>query len=105
MTVVDAAGEELGKVDYIKLDDPGAATVGADLPAEPGLIATVFGAEVEPDVPEPRRRRLLRFGFVKIGGTGWIDTDRYVAADVIASVSNDTVRLAARKEEILSDEA
>ncbi len=104
MTVVDAAGEELGKVDFVKLGDPGAATVGADEPAEPGFFAAIFVGDGEPDVPEPLRSRLLRFGYVKVDGAGWIDTDRYVTADLIAGVSGDTVRLTARKDEILSDQ-
>ena len=102
MTVVDAAGEKLGSVDHVKMGDPGAATVGADRPA-PGLVDVFLGGG-EPDVPEPFRSRLLRLGYVKIDGTGWIDTDRYVTADLIGGVSGDTVRLTVDKEWLLSDQ-
>jgi hypothetical protein len=103
MKVVDANGEELGRVDEVKMGDPGAATIGADRPAEPGLIAGVFGAEAEPDVPEPLRSRLLRFGYVKIDGKGWVDTDRYVTAGQIGRVAGDTVTLTADKERLLAE--
>ena len=102
MTVVDVEGEELGKVDHVKMGDPGAATVGADVPADPGLIGAFFGG-TEPDVPEPLRSRLLRFGYVKLDGQGWLDTDRYVTADLIGGVSSDTVRLTVDKERLLAE--
>lgn len=104
LTVVDAAGEELGKVDYVKLGDPGAATVGADAPVNPGFLGTLFAVEAEPAVAEPHRSRLLRFGFVKVDGKGWFDTDRYLRPSMIAAVVENTVRLRVRKNEILTDE-
>jgi hypothetical protein len=103
MKVVDVNGEEVGKVDEVKMGGPGAATVGADEPAGPDLIAGVFGADAEPDVPEPLRSRLLRFGYVKIDGTGWIDTDRYVTADQIGRVVGDTVTLLVDKDRLLAE--
>ncbi len=104
MTVVDATGEELGTVDYVRMGDPGAATVGADLPADPGFFEAIFAGHSEPDLPEPLRSRLLRLGFIKIDGAGWIDTDRYVTADFIDRVSGDTVTLTATKHSILSNQ-
>jgi len=103
MAVVDARGEGLGTVDHVKMGDPGAATVGADLPPQPGIFAAVFGAEGEPDVPEPTRSRLLRWGYVKVDGRGWIDTDRYVTADLIAGVAGETVTLAVAKERLIAE--
>ncbi len=103
MTVVDATGEKLGTVDNVKMGDPGAATIGADVPDDPGFFEAIFVGE--PDVPEPLRIRLLRLGFIKIDGEGWIDTDRYVTADLIDRVSGDTVTLTATKDRILSDRA
>ncbi|CAA9559278.1 MAG: hypothetical protein AVDCRST_MAG19-1669 [uncultured Thermomicrobiales bacterium] len=99
MRVVDASGEELGTVDDVKMGDPGAATVGADMLAEPGL----FGADAEPDVPEPLRSRLLRFGYVRIDVKGWFDTDRYLTADLIGRVSGDAVILTVAKDRVLDD--
>ncbi|MDP9368888.1 MAG: hypothetical protein M3Q03_11530 [Chloroflexota bacterium] len=105
MTVVDAAGEELGAVDYVRMGDPGAATVGADMPADPGFFEAIFAGQSEPDLPEPLLSRLLRLGFIKVDGEGWIDTDRYVTADFIDRVSGDKVILTADKNRILSDQA
>ena len=104
MTVVDADGEELGKVDHVNLGDQGAATVGADAPVDPGFLGTLFAVEAEPAVAEPHRSRLLRFGFVKVDGKGWFDTDRYLRPGMIAAVVQNTVRLRVRKNEILTDE-
>ncbi len=104
MTVVDATGENLGTVDYVRMGDPGAATVGADTPADPGFFEAIFAGQNEPDLPEPLRSPLLRLGFIKIDGEGWIDTDRYVTADLIDRVSGDTVILTADKNRILSDQ-
>jgi hypothetical protein len=102
MRVVDASGEEIGNVEDIKLGDPRAATVSPASQPDPGLIAAFFGG-VEPDVPEPLRSRLLRFGYVKVDGKGWIDTDRYITADKIASVTGDTVTLTVDKDRLLEE--
>jgi len=106
MRVLDATGEEVGTVEYVSMGDPAAVTVGADAPPEGGFLqglAEAFGAGTEPAVPEPLRSRLLRAGFIKIDGKGWIDTDRYVMASMITSVASDTVRLNANRNEMPSD--
>ncbi|HET8524789.1 MAG TPA: hypothetical protein VFL82_16280 [Thermomicrobiales bacterium] len=103
MKVVDAAGDDLGKVDYVKMGDPEAVTVDSVPPGNDGLltdVAEAFGAEAEPKVAPSIRRRLLRFGYFKIDGKGWIDTDRYVPSDKIADVMGDTVRLSVTKENL-----
>jgi hypothetical protein len=102
MRVVDATGDEIGNVEAVKMGDPGAATVEVDTPAYWGLIAAFFGG-TEPDVPEPFRSRLLRFGYVKVDGKGWIDTDRYITTDVIGDVSGDTVTLTVDKDRLLQE--
>ncbi|HEU5430686.1 MAG TPA: hypothetical protein VFU81_03435 [Thermomicrobiales bacterium] len=102
MRVVDANGETIGKVDYIKMGDPRAATVASNAPVDRGLIGTFLG-DVEPDVPEPLRDRLLRHGYMKVDGKGWIDTDRYVPADEIARVAGDTVTLTVDKDHLIDE--
>jgi Uncharacterized protein conserved in bacteria (DUF2171) len=57
----------------------------------------------EPDVPGPLRARLLRSGYVKVDGGFLIDTDRYVPADMVASVSDDTVRLKVPKDQLIKE--
>jgi hypothetical protein len=61
-------------------------------------MAEAFGAEAEPTVAPAIRARLLRLGYFKIDGKGWIDTDRYVPSDKIADVSADTVRLSVTED-------
>ncbi|CAA9559464.1 MAG: hypothetical protein AVDCRST_MAG19-1687 [uncultured Thermomicrobiales bacterium] len=39
----------------------------------------------EAEMPKPAPGRLLRFGFVKIDGKGWFDTDGFAGADVIGA--------------------
>ncbi len=102
MRVVDVNGEELGKVERVKMGNPDAATVSPASWNDPGLIAAFLGAS-EPDVPEALAGRLMRFGFIKIDGKGWIDTDRYVTADQIGRVSRDTVTLTVDKERVLTE--
>ena len=108
MKVVDANGEDLGKVEYIKLGDPQTATtsgqemgVGGAVDALGDVGDVLLGEDTEPDVEEPLRSQLLRTGFVKIDGKGWFGTDRYVPADQIASVTDDTVRLSVTKDQMV----
>jgi hypothetical protein len=108
MRVLDASGEELGKVEHVRMGDPGAVTTGARMPRQGGIIRDIaegLGGEGEPRVPEPLRSRFLRSGYVKIDGKGWIDTDRYVAAEHIAGVTGDTVTLTLLKDQILAEDA
>ena len=55
-------------------------------------------------MPEPRRSQLLRRGYVKVDGPGFLGHDRHVRADQIRdvsrdTVSRDTVSLAVRRDE------
>lgn len=128
MRVLDAQGDEIGKVDYVRMGDPAAASApgeemaaGADVvdAAVPALGAvgatggsgaagaltgvgdSLFGGG--PDLPESLREDLLRVGFIRIDGKGWIDTDRFARADQIADVSGDTVRLSVGKDALSED--
>jgi len=64
MCVVDATGEEVGKVEYVKMGDPEAVTTQGNEPTATGM--TERFAEVvapggsEPDVPDPVRVRNRR---------------------------------------------
>lgn len=52
----------------------------------------------EPDVPEELAARLLRLGNLKIDGPTLFERDRYVAADRVAGVEDDTVTLSVPEE-------
>lgn len=106
MRVIDAAGEEIGTVDFIKMGDPEARTVEADQGRDGGFIqdiAAAFGHDSEPDVPPTFRARLLRFGFIKVDGSNLTDGDLYVLADKTAGVSGDTVRLTLQRDQLMSE--
>lgn len=109
MAVVDSAGEKVGKVEDLKMGDPGAATeAGNELPDGGflGDIAEAFGGdEREPDVPDAMRARLLRTGYIKVDGGGFlVETDRYVPADQIDRVDGDTVRLRVTKDMLAKED-
>ena len=92
MKVVDAGGRAVGEVAYVQMGDPEAATTqGAETAATNVLEAFVAIGESEPDVAEPLRSQLLRYGFVKVDGPDLADTDRYVRSDRIARVEGDVV--------------
>jgi hypothetical protein len=103
MKVYDAAGDEIGKVDFVKMGDPDAVTVSAaTIPERNDLVDTIADVFRGPDdLPQSIRERLLRNGFIHVDGKGWIDKDRYVAADAIAAVTGDVVRLSVTKDDLL----
>ncbi|HET7055721.1 MAG TPA: hypothetical protein VFI12_04610 [Thermomicrobiales bacterium] len=106
MHVVDAAGDDIGRVEFVKMGDPQAATIGADADTRDGLaenFAEIFGWDGEPDLPPALAARLMRVGFIKIDSKGLFAKDRYVAADRIAGVSGDTVRLTVNKDDMAEE--
>ncbi len=103
MKVIDASGDEIGKVDMVRMGDPSAVTTAGEQTTGSGnlltdLGAAVFGTDVA--LPEAVAARLIRHGFIRVDGKGWIDTDRFVRADEIASVGGDTVTLSVPKERL-----
>jgi hypothetical protein len=90
MRVFDAAGKEVGKVEYVKLGDPEAITT--------------LGEETdngEPRVAGELRERLLRLGFIKVDRKGFLSPDGYVAADQIDRVQDGAVHLTVTDKEML----
>jgi hypothetical protein len=105
MRVVDAAGEDVGKVEYFEMGNPEAATAAGNEPQpSSGLLEaaaeSITPGEAEPDVPEPLRTRLVRTGFIKIDGPGLLEADRYVSSERIRDVSAERVHLAVRKSDL-----
>jgi hypothetical protein len=99
MRVVDANGDELGKVDDVKMGDPSAVTTQGEEYDDGDLIddigQAVFGGS---DLPDQIRHNLIRVGYLRIDGKGWFDTDYFAAADQIQRVEGDTVHLSVAKE-------
>ena len=103
MHVVDAAGEDVGRVELISMGDPEATTTAGneELQAKPfAAVAQALGGETEPDVPEPFRSRLVRGGYLKLDGPHLFDRDRYVPGEYVREVTEDRVHLSLRKGEM-----
>jgi hypothetical protein len=104
MLVVDRAGERLGDVADVQMGDPQAVTTEGNEDRDTGFLGdlarAVAGDESEPDVPEPLRSQLIRYGYVKVDGPGLADVDRYVRSDKIAAVRDRTVFLTVQKGEV-----
>jgi len=108
MRVVDALGEDIGKVEYVQMGDPAAVTTQGNERRVTGLEGGVLEGDLpdasEPDVPNPLRSSLRRTGFLKIDGKGLRDKDRYVSSERVAEVAGDVVRLNVRKAELALEE-
>ncbi len=107
MQVVDGNGDKLGKVEFVQMGEPEAATtrgtdqnpLNAQLPKSviSGISEAVSGTE--PAVPEAERAQLMRHGFIKIDRSLW-HADRYARADQIGEVAGDTVTLQVLKDDL-----
>jgi hypothetical protein len=108
MRVVDAAGEDLGKVEYLQMGDPEAVTMEGNEHRPDDLIGRVveraLPEESEPEVPDPLRTQLQRTGYLKIGGHGIGGKARYVPSERVSAVSGDTVRLSVRKGDLAKED-
>jgi hypothetical protein len=108
MRVLDARGEEVGKVQLVHMGDPEAVTLDGNRDRPTDLMGRVAEAvlpdEREPDVPEPLRTNLLRTGYVKIDGPGLRDTDRYASSEQVREVNGDTVRLSVARKQLPVEE-
>ena len=108
MRVVDAAGEDLGKVEYLQMGDPEAVTSEWQEHRPVDLVGRVIERalpeESEPDVPDPLRTELQRTGYLKIGGHGIGGKARYVSSERVSAVFDDTVRLSVRKSDLAKED-
>jgi hypothetical protein len=107
MKVLDAKGEEIGKVDQLQMGDPEGVTEEPDLYKRKmeGPLLTRVVDQYRPtgdiDAPPSARAHLLRMGYIRIDGKGWLDVDRYASADQIESVDEHHVRLKVPKEALV----
>ena len=108
MRVVDAHGDDVGKVDFVRMGDAEAITTEGNDGRPTELLGQIAQAvlpdEREPDVPEPLRTNLLRTGYVKIDGPDLRDTDRYASSEQVRDVSGDTVRLNVARDHLATEE-
>jgi hypothetical protein len=126
MDVLDADGKHIGKIELVKMGDPEAVTAqGNEMPAVEGVtypplsaaagmpllgatgpspVAPLIQNDLVPDVPEPRRSNLMRTGFIRVDSDGWFAPDRYVSANEVAGVEDNTVRLTLHKADFRSED-
>ena len=100
MTVVDVDGEEVGTVEDVRAGsgDLAGESVVADAPPDRGALDTLTGAVRDAvttgeGITAAERSRLDRAGYVRLSGTGLLGGSRYAAADEVAAVEGDVVRL------------
>lgn len=95
MTVVDAAGEDLGTVDFVRAPDPKAAAFEERVASIHGLISLGIGSivGVEPKVPPEMALKLFREGYLKVAAPHFWAESYYAAADAIERVEGRTVFL------------
>lgn len=104
-TVVDALGEEVGKVERVRMGDPSAATTRGERPNEPETLIDIFADAIfgtESDLPESTREELIRTGYIQIDGKGLFGKDYAAAAAQIANVSGDRVTLTVDRDALVS---
>ena len=113
MTVIDSSGKDIGKVELVRMGDPEAITTmgqGRSV-VDRGLVRDADRVPLlgddddddEPEVPRAERSSMLRMGFFKVESGGVLgigETERYVRADLIASVEGDRVRLAVAEHQL-----
>ena len=102
MRVVDSTGESVGSVREVRMGDPAAVTDAGQEHAGPGGIGQVIADMVTGgDLPAQAQARLARTGYLRIDADGLFSGTRYAAADEIAEVTGDTVRLTVPADRLL----
>lgn len=96
--VVDAAGAEVGKVKFVKMGDPNAATTegqeGGDAPIL--WFGDTYGMG---ELPEQVQQQLLRVGFIHIDIS--MARDKFAGAGQIAAVEGNTVHLNVTEDQLI----
>jgi hypothetical protein len=106
MHVVDAVGEDIGRVELVQIGDPQATTTAGNEDRPPGpfeRVAEALGGEHEPNVPEPMRSHLVRVGYIKVDGPHLLDRHRYVSSEHVREVVDDRVVLDAPKQNLVRE--
>jgi hypothetical protein len=95
MDVFDASGEKVGTVKTVKFGDPQATTAQGQTSGRDGNLVHAVADVLSPQagLPEERRERLLRVGYIEVDGTGFGD-HFFEASDAVKRVTEDAVHLA-----------
>lgn len=107
MSVVDADGDELGRVEFVRAPDPKAAAFEERIDSSPvSLISLGIGSiiGVEPKAPPKMALRLFRQGYLKVAAPHFWAENYYAAGDAIARVEGRTVFLSLNRLELDAQE-
>ena len=89
--VVDSTGKEIGKVKFVKMGDPNAATTEGQWGYSPGFLG-LWGNDYDVgQLPEQAQGQLMRVGFIHID-IPWAG-DKFAGAGMIDRVTSNTVVL------------
>ena len=95
MSVIDADGDELGRVKFVRAPDPKAAAFEERVAGIHGLIS--LGLEsivgIEPRVPPEMALRFFRKGYIKVAPPHFWADNYYAAGDAIDRVEGGAVHL------------
>ena len=89
--VVDSTGKDVGKVKFVKMGDPNAATTEGQEDYDPGFLGLGGDSYDMGNLPEQAQRQLMRVGFIHIDIR--LAADKFAGAGQIARVDNNTVYL------------
>jgi hypothetical protein len=96
--VVDSAGKDVGRVKFVKMGDPTAATDQGQWTYDPGLLG--FGSDYDlGELPEQAQRQLMRVGYIHIDVS--MAKDRFAGAGMIERVAGNTVYLNVTEDHLL----
>lgn len=94
MDVFTVSGHRVGTIASVKMGDPDAVTADGQQSDHGGsivgAIASVFDGS--PNLPEERRERLLRLGYIEINGSG-PGNHMYESAEAVDRVTDEGVFL------------
>ena len=89
--VVDSTGKDVGKVKFVKMGDPNAATTEGQWGYSEGFLGLGGDPYDVNQLPEQVRGQLMRVGFIHID-ISWA-ADKFAGAGQIARVEDNTVYL------------
>jgi hypothetical protein len=96
--VVDAAGTEVGRVKFVKMGDPNAATTEGQEAGDAPILwfGDTYGMG---DLPEQAQEQLIRVGFIHIDIS--LARDKFAGAGQIARVEGNTVYLNVTEDHLI----
>ena len=106
MTILDTAGEEVGKVKFVHYGDedpnrpgPEAATPSVEDHGEDTLLEEIADVFTDVDIPKEIQDRMHLNGFIRVD-MGLLQADGYVMMDQIKAVSGDKVHINISKDNV-----